>query len=117
VQLTNRTALADVRLAEVDIARGTEVLTMIAAANRDPKVFQDPARLDVTRSNAGRHLSFGAGIHFCLGAPLARLEARVAFTALITRFDSIALNGAPVWRPGFTFRGLESLPIVLTPGA
>jgi cytochrome P450 len=113
VQLTGRTALEDVQLAGIDIPRGTEVVTMIAAANRDPTMFHDPARLDVTRSNAGRHLSFGAGIHFCLGAPLARLEARVAFTALVTRFDAIALGGAPVWRPGFTFRGLETLPIVI----
>lgn len=88
---------------------------MIAAANRDPAVFRDPARLDVSRNNAGRHLSFGAGIHFCLGAALARLEARVAVTALITRFSLISLAGEPVWRPGFTFRGLEALPIALTP--
>jgi cytochrome P450 len=117
VQLTNRTALEEVRLAGIEIPRGTEVLTMIAAANRDPAVFHDPAALDVTRSNAGRHLSFGAGIHFCLGAPLARLEARVAFATLISRFDTIALDVPPAWRPGFTFRGLESLPMVLTPGA
>jgi cytochrome P450 len=117
VQLTGRKALADVRLAGEDIPRGTEVIPMIAAANRDPVVFDDPARLDVTRSNAGRHLSFGAGIHFCLGAALARLEARVAFTALLTRFSSIALDGEPVWRPGVTFRGLETLPLALTSGA
>jgi len=115
VQLTGRTALEDVRVAGMEIPRGTEVLTLIGAANRDPALFVDPARLDVTRSNAGKHLSFGAGIHFCLGAPLARLEARVAFTAMITRFGSIALDGMPVWRSGFTFRGLETLPVAVSP--
>jgi cytochrome P450 len=117
VQLTGRSALTDVQLGGMEIPKGTEVLTLIAAANRDPAVFADPARLDVTRSNAGKHLSFGAGIHFCLGAALARLEARVAFTALLTRFSSIALDGEPVWRPGVTFRGLETLPLALTSGA
>ena len=87
---------------------------LVAAANRDPAVFDDPDRFDVGRSNAARHLTFGGGIHHCLGAPLARLEARIALDVLSRRHSSIELAGEPIRRQ-FGFRGVETLPVRVVP--
>nr|MBA3524204.1 cytochrome P450 [Geodermatophilaceae bacterium] len=78
--------------------------------DRDPAVFSDPDALDVGRRD-NPHIGFGAGIHFCIGAPLARVELQASFTALLSRFPRLALAGEPVRRPEFVLRGLSSLPV------
>ncbi len=94
------------------IARGDRVFTMINAANRDPAQFPDPDRLDLGREN-NRHIAFGYGIHFCIGAPLARLEAQIALPAALRRLGNLRLaGGEPPWLPSLVFRGMTSLPVV-----
>ena len=92
---TARRATVDVELGGSVIRRGERVVVLIAAANRDPSVFDEPDRLDVARANASRHLTFGGGIHYCLGAPLARLESRIALEVLLERFGRIELAATP----------------------
>lgn len=100
-----------VRWASADLpwgaSRGERVALVVGSANRDPAQFVEPERLDVRRKP--RHLSFGLGIHFCLGAPLARLEGEVAFQALLRR--PLQLAGSPVWLRRVSFRGLETFPV------
>jgi cytochrome P450 len=113
VQLTARFALADTDLDGVPVPAGSAVLLLLAAANRDPALCPDPDELRVDREPT-RHLAFGHGIHFCLGAPLARLEAQVVFRALAQNFTGIALAGEPVWKPTTVLRGLRHLPLDLS---
>jgi pimeloyl-[acyl-carrier protein] synthase len=90
-----------------------EISAVIGAANRDPAHFPHPDRFDVTRQ-PNRHLAFGHGIHFCLGAPLARVEARIAFGQILERLPAIRLaTEEPEWRPATWFRGLKRLPVVV----
>ena len=111
VQATVRVATQDAELGGHAIRRGALVVCGIGAANRDPLAFSDPDRLDLTRAETG-HLSFGFGAHFCLGAPLARLEAEVAFAALLARLPSLRLASDCVeFRPNPILRGLRSLPV------
>ena len=111
VQLDFRIAKTDLELGGKKIAAQQGVLTLLGAANRDPAVFPDPDRLDITRRNAG-HLAFGRGIHHCLGAPLARLEGRAAFSALLERFsDLYLLKERADFRDNVVLRGLRKLPI------
>lgn len=112
VQTNGRTALAPTSIAGVDVAEGDIVLTLLGAANRDPARFSDPEALDVTRASPSP-LSFGAGIHFCLGAGLARAEGAELFPRLLARFPRMELAAEPQWRSGLTFRGLNSLPVRL----
>ena len=88
------------------------VLLPFPAANRDPDRYQDPDRFDITRTGT-QHLSFAAGIHYCLGAPLARLEGEVVFERLLARFPTIDADTTPVWRPSLTLRGLETLQVTV----
>ena len=108
-----RVAAEDLELHGCPIRARQVVAVMIPAANRDPAVFSDPHRFDISRRE-GPHIAFGAGAHICIGAPLARLEAKVAILALVQRFPNLALAN-PVaevrWRPAPFFRGLESLPV------
>ena len=93
------------------IKRGQRVMFLLGAANRDPAQFSDPNRLDVCRE-PNRHLAFGIGPHFCIGAPLARLEATVAFTTLLRRFPNLRLaQDVPEWLPSYQLRLLKSLPV------
>ncbi|WP_310961642.1 cytochrome P450 [Nocardioides terrisoli] len=113
VQITLRQAHRDTEVAGVRVAGGTAVLTFLGGANRDPAVFADPQRFDVTRGNADQHLSFSAGVHYCLGASLARLETKVALHTLYDRFPDLRVDGPPVRRGTRVLRGYEHLPIVL----
>lgn len=113
VQLTGRTARADVEVAGRHVPAGSRVTVLLGAANRDPAVFADPARFDVGRANAREHLAFSGGVHYCLGAGLARLEAEVALRALGERFPRLRVAGRPVRRDLRTLRGFEVLPVSL----
>src|SRR5436305_2556195 len=113
VQMTGRVALEDIaELGGRKISKGDSVLCLLGSANRDPAVYADcPDRLDITRSNV-KPLSFGGGIHFCLGAQLARIETEVAIATLLRRLPDLTLDNAedPEWRPTFVLRGLKALP-------
>jgi len=111
VQLSGRTASEDIEVGDVVFKSGEQVITSLGGANRDPAIYENPDKLDITRKNI-RPLSFGGGIHHCLGAQLARLEGDVALTALLKRLPTLELDDPenPVWRPTFTLRGLASLP-------
>jgi len=113
VQITGRTAKADAIVAGREVGAGTRVTVLLGAANRDPDVFDDPARFDVTRANARDHLAFSAGIHYCVGAGLARLEGVVGLRALAERFPGLRVSGLPVRRDLQTLRGFEHLPVTL----
>ena len=108
VQLNGRAALQDVELGGKRIRAGEVVLSLVGAANRDPEVFADPESLDIGRREKS-HLSFGRGIHYCLGAPLALLEARIAFAGMLKRFTSIRLALEPRHHQGVVLRGVEQL--------
>jgi pimeloyl-[acyl-carrier protein] synthase len=113
VQQTGRVALEALELNGQTYHMGQRVNMLIGAANRDPSQFPDSDRLDVTRVNASQHLSFAAGIHYCVGAPLARLEAQRAIAALLGRYPVLRLGDAPpTWRPTFVLHGLSSLRVV-----
>ncbi len=112
VQLTGRITAEACELGGHEIGRGQLVLTLLGAANRDPDQFSDPDRLDLTR-DPNQHFSFGRGIHFCLGAPLARLEGRIAIGSLVGRFPQLHLAGEPVRGETITLRGLTRLPLAV----
>jgi cytochrome P450 len=110
-----RLVATDISLSGIPVRSGETIFPVLNVANRDPVVFPDPDRFDVTRVDAGLHLSFGRGIHFCLGAPLARLELRTALTALVTMFPGLRLVGAegePDWNLDSVVCGLSSLLVV-----
>jgi cytochrome P450 len=114
LQLFERTATEDVVIGGVTVAAGQKIAALLGSANHDPAVFADPESLDVGRAD-NPHISFGAGVHFCIGAPLARVELQASFGALLDRTSSLELGGEPVRRPEFVIRGLADLPVVLTP--
>ena len=113
VQSTARVATADCELGGKMIRTGDLVIPVLGAANRDPEQFGDPDRLDLGRRD-NHHVAFGYGIHFCLGAPLARMEAHIALDALLRRYpDFDGECDAPEWKPRLMLRGLTSLPLSL----
>lgn len=114
VQRTGRIALRDTELAGERVRAGRAVVVMLGGANRDPAVFEDPARFDVTRPNAAEHIAFSSGIHYCLGAALARMEGEVGLRALFDRFPDLALEGPPHRRPTRVLRGYDAMPARLT---
>lgn len=110
VQIVYRSAAEDVEMSGRRIAKGQLVNMILGAANRDPDHFSDPDRFDITRDQ-GRNVGFGLGIHFCIGAPLARLEGQIAFSTLLSRFPDLRLAADTLeWQEHPTFRGLKSLP-------
>ncbi|HVF74050.1 MAG TPA: cytochrome P450 [Acidimicrobiales bacterium] len=114
VQMTRRITLGDVEVGGKAIAAGTFVVCVIASANRDAEQWgADAETLDITREGANNHLAFGGGVHYCLGAALARLEGRVAIGTLLRRFDDIELAGDPVWSGRINLRGLDRLPLAV----
>jgi cytochrome P450 len=110
VQMTGRVLLEDLELGGHALRAGDFVLPLLGAANHDPSQFSTPERLDLSR-NPNPHFAFGRGIHFCLGAPLARLEGQLAIGQLVRRFPNLRLAGDPVRRDEITLRGLTSLPV------
>jgi cytochrome P450 len=111
LQLFHRFVLEDFRYGEIDFAKGDTVGLLFGSGNRDPEAFERADEFDVARQ-PNRHLAFGVGTHFCLGAPLARLELEILFTALLRRLPGIELDGAqPEYRPGLVFRGLKELRV------
>jgi pimeloyl-[acyl-carrier protein] synthase len=111
VQRTARIPSEDVTIGGRTIARGDMVMPFIGAADRDPAQFAEPDRLDLMRAD-NRHIAFGWGIHFCLGAPLARVEGQIAFNTLVTRLPKLALaTETPAYRQSLTLRGLAALPV------
>ncbi|MEU5231728.1 cytochrome P450 [Streptomyces anulatus] len=116
IQITFRTVQSPTVIAGTPLAQGTPTALLIGSANHDPRVFTDPGRLDLDRAH-NPHLSFGAGIHYCLGAPLARLEASLALGRLLARTRAIELSSGPVRHKNTTatVRGVKALPVVLTP--
>jgi cytochrome P450 len=112
VQRTARFALADQAVAGRELKRGDLVVTLLGGANRDPAIFPDPEIFDLDRAGKAEHLAFSGGIHYCVGAPLARLEAITAVRALITRFPNLRRAGAVTRRQGSLIRGLTNFPVV-----
>jgi cytochrome P450 len=112
LQMFERWVLQDISVGGVDIPRGSEVALLFGSANHDPARFAAPERLDLTRAD-NPHISFGAGIHFCLGAPLARVELHESYAALLHRVPRLTLAEEPQWAPGYIIRGLESLPVTV----
>ena len=110
VMFTQRITVDDYQVGDVTIPAGQQLIPVLGAANHDPEAFPDPDSLELDRAEAHRHLAFGGGHHFCLGAALARLEGAVAIGALVRRFPGLALAGEPERRATFTLRGLERLP-------
>jgi cytochrome P450 len=112
VQLVARIASDDMMIGDTRIAKGDTMLLLLAAAGHDPAEFEQADVFDPDRK-AFRHLSFGKGLHYCLGAPLARLEAAVALSAVTARFPEARLDGEPVYKPNVTLRGMSSLAVVV----
>ncbi|MGB8211665.1 MAG: cytochrome P450 [Mycobacterium sp.] len=115
VQLTARLALNDTEVAGTPVKQGELVIVYVAAANRDPAVFPDPNRFDIERENAGKHLAFSGGRHFCLGAALARAEGEVGLRAFFDRFPDVRSAGAGSRRDTRVLHGWSTLPVALGP--
>ena len=111
VQLTSRIATEEVEVGGTVIAAGRAVITLIGGANRDPEVFEQPDQFRIDRPDPGRHLSFSLGIHHCLGASLARLEARIAIEELTRRYPALEPTAPPTRRSLLVLRGFESVPV------
>jgi cytochrome P450 len=115
VQSTVRFTKEPVQLGGTEIPAGAFALMIVAAANRDPAQFKDPEKFDIAR-DPNEHVAFGEGIHFCIGAPLARMEARIAFEAMLERFPRLRLKDPaikPKYKGSYFLRGLESLPLAI----
>ena len=111
IQTTSRQLAEDVTWGSHTLREGEIVLLVLGVANRDPDEFRDPDRFDITRAD-NYHLAFGAGVHFCVGAPLSRLEAQIAIPALLRRMPHLRLaEGPPEWRRWESWRGLTKLPL------
>jgi cytochrome P450 len=111
VQMTSRIALEDIEYKEHTFRRGTQVAFLLGAANHDPERFEKPSQLNITRQK-NQHLSFGGGIHYCLGAPLARLEGEIALTTLLRRMPNLQLAvETPEYTDNYLLRGLKSLSL------
>ncbi|MET8609352.1 cytochrome P450 [Streptomyces misionensis] len=110
LQLFERWVLDDIEIDGTTIPRGAEIAMLFGSANHDPAVFADPGRLDLTRRD-NPHISFSAGIHYCIGAPLARIELAASMTALLRQAPTLALAAEPSRKPNFVIRGLEGLSV------
>jgi len=113
LQMFERWVLEDVEIRGVAVPKGAELGLLFGSANRDPAVFEDPDRLDLAREEAPQHLSFGAGVHYCLGAPLGRLELELSFGTLLHRLPRMEPAAEPAWKPTYILRGLEALDVTV----
>ena len=111
VQMTSRVCQEDTEIGGVPLRRGNVVIPVLAGAGRDPAIFKDPQRYDITRDDASGHLAFSAGIHYCVGAPLARLEATIALRVIAERMPDLQLDGKVQIRPSRVIRGVRRLPV------
>ncbi|MGG3691219.1 cytochrome P450 [Heyndrickxia ginsengihumi] len=110
---TNRWASEKIIINNKVISKGDMIVVSIASVNRDENIFDNPEELNISREN-NPHLAFGRGIHFCLGAPLARLEGQIALSTFFQRISNVELNlksNTPIWRPSYLMRGLQELPV------
>jgi unspecific monooxygenase len=112
LQLFERWVLDDIEVDGTTIPRGTEIAMLFGSANHDPEVFRNPERLDLARED-NPHISFSAGIHYCIGAPLARIELAASMTALLEKAPTLSLAAEPRRKPNFVIRGLEGLAVDL----
>ncbi|MFI1289119.1 cytochrome P450 [Streptomyces sp. NPDC020792] len=112
LQLFERWVLDEIEIAGTTIPRGAEIAMLFGSANHDPAVFTDPGRLDLTRRD-NPHISFSAGIHYCIGAPLARIELAASMTALLERAPTLTLAAEPDRKPNFVIRGLDGLSVAV----
>ena len=110
LQMFERWVLEDMEIGGVRVPKGAELGLLFGSANRDPAAFDGPDTLDLAR-DPNPHLSFGAGIHFCLGAPLARMEAQILLETIVRRMPGLSLVKEPVWKPGYIIRGLDALRV------
>src|SRR5262249_25819459 len=111
---TSRYAAEDVEVGGKLIPRGAMVLVVLGSANRDQTKFSNPDRLDIHRRGANKHVAFGRGVHYCLGAPLARPECQICVATLLRRLPGLRLTTAPealAWRPGLLLRGVQELTV------
>jgi cytochrome P450 len=115
LQLFERTATKDVTICGYPVPAGDKIAVLLGAAGRDPHVFSQPDRLDISRA-PNAHLGFGAGIHYCPGAPLARIEAQATLLALCRQLPSLELAGQAEYRPQFVIRGLKDLAVTVPAG-
>jgi cytochrome P450 len=111
LQAEYRVCREDARVGDVEVRKGTPLIVVTAAANRDPAQFPEPDKFDIRRPNSLQHLTFGMGIHRCLGAQLAQSELRIAVEALIRRLPGLRLAGVPVQHQYDRWRGLRALPV------
>lgn len=112
LHLFERTATADTEIGGVTVRKGQKIAALIGSANHDEQVFDRPSHMDLTR-DPNPHIGFGAGIHFCIGAPLARMEMSLALPALMERFPTLDLRGEPTSRGTFVLRGWSEVPVAL----
>ncbi|MGV9315872.1 cytochrome P450 [Streptomyces sp. NPDC003691] len=112
LQMFERWVLDDIEIGGTVVPRGAELALLFGSANRDPARFTDPDTLDLARAD-NPHITFGAGIHFCLGAPLARIELAASFGELLREAPTMRLAGEPEWQPGYVIRGVRALPVEL----
>ncbi|MEE3066455.1 MAG: cytochrome P450 [Actinomycetota bacterium] len=117
VQWGVRVATEALDLDGYPVAAGQAILLLLGGANRDPAVFERPGEFDITRANAREHVSFGSGIHVCLGATLARMELHIGLQSLFARFPDLVLAGEPTWNDSMALHGLKHLPVRLRPTA
>ncbi|MFM9373482.1 cytochrome P450 [Streptomyces sp. Da 82-17] len=110
LHLFERWVLEDIEVDDVEIPRGSEVALLFGSANRDPAAFQDPDRLDLSRTD-NPHVSLGGGIHYCLGAPLARLELAASYSQLLHQAPNLRLTAEPQWKEGLVIRGVRELVV------
>src|SRR5581483_4428388 len=113
-RFTFRTATEDLHVRDVLVPEGATVALGLAQSNRDPEKFEQPDVFDITRPIQSTHLAFGFGRHFCVGAPLARLQAQLILTELLRRFATVSREGAIAWKRSFDVRELAHLPLSLS---
>ncbi|MBF6541487.1 cytochrome P450 family protein [Nocardia brasiliensis] len=114
-ETTFRYTTTPITLGGIEIAAGDLIVVSVAGAGRDSRRFADPHQFDIDRPNNTEHLAFGHGIHFCVGAPLARMQGCIGLTQLLARYPDLALADEPTWRTSFAIRGLTALPVRLRP--